>query len=57
MGFGPPRYRSGHPVRVVAIAGTILLMPLARVEDVMRVVVIVDAVVHGWGLVPHFLLH
>jgi hypothetical protein len=44
------------PVRVVAAAGTILLMPLARVDDVTRVVVVADVVVHGWGLVPRILL-
>jgi hypothetical protein len=38
------------------MAGTIFLVPLAHVEDVARVVVVADAVVHGWGLVPRFLL-
>jgi hypothetical protein len=44
------------PVRVVAMASTILLMPLARIEDIVRVVVVADAVMDGWGLVPCFLL-
>jgi hypothetical protein len=44
------------PTRVVATTGTILLVPLVRVDDVARVIVVVDAFVHGWGLVPHFLL-
>jgi hypothetical protein len=33
-------------MRVVATAGTILLMPLACIEDIARVIVVVDAVVH-----------
>jgi hypothetical protein len=37
------------------MAGTILLVPLARVEDVTRVVVVADVVVDRWGLVPRFL--
>jgi hypothetical protein len=44
------------PVRVVATASTILLVPLARVEDVAHVIVVVDAIMDRWGLVPHFLL-
>jgi hypothetical protein len=41
--------------RVVATAGTILLVPFARVEDVVRIVVVANAVVDGWALVPHLL--
>jgi hypothetical protein len=37
------------------MASTILLVPLARVEDVTRVVVVADVVVDRWGLVPCFL--
>jgi hypothetical protein len=43
-------------VRVVAMASTILLVPLAHVEDVARVVVIANTIVDRWGLVPRFLL-
>jgi hypothetical protein len=43
-------------MRVVATAGTILLMPFARVKNITRVVVVTDAMVDGWGLVPYFLL-
>jgi hypothetical protein len=43
-------------VRVVAMVGTVLLVPLTHVEDVTRVIVVADTVVDGWGLVPRFLL-
>jgi hypothetical protein len=43
-------------VRVVATAGTILLVLLARIDDITRDVVVADAVMDGWGLVPCFLL-
>jgi hypothetical protein len=42
------------PVRVVAMASTILLMPLGRIEDIVRVVVVADVVMDGWGLYPAF---
>jgi hypothetical protein len=38
------------------MASTILLVPLAHVEDVARVVVIANMIVDRWGLVPRFLL-
>jgi hypothetical protein len=44
------------PSRVVTMAGTILLMPFARVEDVVRVVVVGNVGVDRWGLIPYFLL-
>jgi hypothetical protein len=44
------------PVRVVATASTVLLMPVTRVDDVARIVGVADAVMDGWGLVPHSLL-
>jgi hypothetical protein len=43
-------------VRVVAAAGTILLMPVTCVDVVVRVVGVTDAVIDGWGLVSHSLL-
>jgi hypothetical protein len=43
-------------MRVAATASTILLVSLAHVENVAHVVVVADAVVNGWGLVPRFLL-
>jgi hypothetical protein len=39
---------------MVAMASTILLVPRARIDDVAHVVVVADAVVDGWGLVPCF---
>jgi membrane-anchored glycerophosphoryl diester phosphodiesterase (GDPDase) len=42
--------------RVVAMAGTILLVPLAHIDDIACVVVVANVVVDGWGLVPRFLL-
>jgi predicted enzyme related to lactoylglutathione lyase len=42
--------------RVVAAAGTVLLMPVTRVDDIARVVGIADAIMDGWGLVPCSLL-
>jgi hypothetical protein len=42
--------------RVVATAGTILLMPVTRIDDVTRVVGVADVVMDGWGLVPRSLL-
>jgi hypothetical protein len=44
------------PEKVVATADTILLVPLARVENVARIIVVANAVVDRWGLVPRFLL-
>jgi hypothetical protein len=41
---------------VVATTGIVLLVPLARIEDVARVIVVADAVMDGWGLLPRFLL-
>jgi hypothetical protein len=43
-------------VRVVAMAGTILLVPLAHVENIMHIVVVASAVVDGWGLALRCLL-
>jgi predicted enzyme related to lactoylglutathione lyase len=40
------------PARVVAAAGSVLLMPVTRVDGVARVVGVVDTVMDGWGLVP-----
>jgi hypothetical protein len=39
-------------VRVVATAGTVLLMLVTRVDDVTHVIGVADAVMDGWGLVP-----
>jgi hypothetical protein len=36
------------------MASTILLVPLAHVEDVTRVIVVADAIVDGWGSSPAF---
>jgi hypothetical protein len=44
------------PTRVVTMASTILLVPLTRVKDVTRVIVVADTVMDGWGFVPHFVL-
>jgi hypothetical protein len=41
------------PVRVVAATGTVLLMPITRVDDVTHIVGITDAVMDGWGPIPH----
>jgi hypothetical protein len=38
------------------MASTILHMLLARVDDIACVVVVANAVMDGWGLVPCFLL-
>jgi hypothetical protein len=36
------------------MAGTILLVPLARVEDIARAVIVANTIVDRWGLVPRF---
>jgi hypothetical protein len=51
-----PAVVAAAPSRVVTTAGTILLMPFVRVEDVVRVVVAGHVGVDRWGLIPHFLL-
>jgi hypothetical protein len=38
------------------MAGTILLVPFACVEDVVHVIVVANAGMDTWGLIPHFLL-
>jgi hypothetical protein len=35
------------------MAGSILLVPFARIEDVARIVVVANTGVNRWGLVPH----
>jgi hypothetical protein len=51
-----PAVIAAAPSRVVTAAGTILLVPFARIEDVARVVVVANAGVDRWGLIPRFLL-
>jgi hypothetical protein len=38
------------------VAHSILLVPLARGEDVARIILVANVGVDRWGLVPHFLL-
>jgi hypothetical protein len=38
------------------MAGTILLVPFACVENVMHVIIVANMGVDRWGLIPHFLL-
>jgi hypothetical protein len=51
-----PAIIAATPSRVVTVTDTILLMPFACVEDVARVVVVANAGVDRWGLIPRFLL-
>jgi hypothetical protein len=61
QGFGRwalvlPVVVAAAPSRVVTAAGTILLVPFARVEDVARVVVVANVGMDRWGLISCFLL-
>jgi hypothetical protein len=49
-----PAVIAAAPSRVVTTASTILLVPLVRVEDVARIVVVANAGVDRWGLSPTF---